>query len=64
MKKSSTGGRGVESPNPSDMALIGNTAQELHTKSLPRLVGPNFGYGGPAASDEERVTDGGSEGTA
>lgn len=42
-----------------DSALIGDTANELHTKSLPKRTGPNFGYGGGAAPGTEyRVTNG------
>lgn len=47
--------RGVENPIPEDMALIGDTRHPNHTQSLPRLVGPNFGYGGVAPSDQFRV---------
>lgn len=50
--------RGVEEPIATDMALIGDTKQELHTKSLSRLTGPNFGGGGPKPSSEERVSGG------
>jgi hypothetical protein len=57
--KASTKSRGVENPIPTDMALIGDTRAELLTKSLPRLVGPNFGYGGKAKDDDYRVDDGG-----
>lgn len=58
--KSKTSGRGVENPIPSDFALIGDTKMELHTKSLPRRMGPNFGYGQTAPDDDYRVTDGGA----
>jgi len=47
--------RGVENPIPEDMALIGDTRHGLHTQSLPRKYGPNFGYGEEAPSDQFRV---------
>jgi hypothetical protein len=56
MEKMKMGGRGVESPIPTDAALIGDTRQELHTKNLPRCMGPNFGYGGKAVDDDYRIT--------
>lgn len=60
MDKSS---RGVENPNPTDMALIGNTLCPLHTASLPRKTGPNFGYDGAGGKDDDyRVTGGSAEG--
>ena len=46
--------RGVENPVAEDMALIGDTRHELHTKSLPRLSGPNYGYGKTGGGSEER----------
>lgn len=35
--------RGVEHPIAEDMALIGDTRHELHSKSLSRRTGPNYG---------------------
>lgn len=47
--------RGVENPVAEDMALIGDTRHELHTKSLPRRSGPNFGLATSGGKgDEER----------
>jgi len=47
--------RGVENPVASDMALIGDTCQELASKPLPKRTGPNFGYGQVAPTDQFRV---------
>ena len=49
--------RGVEHPISTDMALIGDTRHELHTKSLPKSYGPNYGLGktGLGQSDQLRV---------
>lgn len=50
--------RGVEHPIAEDMALIGDTRHELHTKALPHRVGPHdYGLGqkGLEASDQFRV---------
>lgn len=47
--------RGVEHPIPEDMALIGDTRHSLHTAPLPRRMGPNFGHGEQAPSDQLRV---------
>ena len=56
MAESSGKTRGVEHPIAEDMALVGDTRHELHTKSLPRLTGPNFGLNsGSKKSDEFRV---------
>ena len=50
--------RGVEHPIPEDQALIGDTRHHLHTASLPKRKGPNFGLEGGGASDELRVDQG------
>lgn len=47
--------RGVEHPIASDMALVGDTRQELAHKSLPKSYGPNYGYAKDAPSDLFRV---------
>lgn len=47
--------RGVEHPIAEDAALIGDTRHILATKALPRLNGPNFGYGKTAPSDQFRA---------
>jgi hypothetical protein len=47
--------RGVESPISTDMALIGDTKQTLHTVSLPKRMGPNYGYGTPQPLQDYRV---------
>lgn len=52
--KESTASRGVEHPIATDAALIGDTRMELHTKSLPTLTGPNFGYAKSGGGSEER----------
>jgi len=51
----SKGTRGVENAIPTDMALIGDTCMELHTKSLPKRTGPNFGQEGGGPDDQFRV---------
>lgn len=56
--KESGASRGVEHPIATDMALIGDTRMEGQTKSLPRLVGPNFGYGKATGGSEERDDEG------
>lgn len=61
--KESGASRGVEHPIATDAALIGDTRMEGHTKSMPRLVGPNFGYGKATGGSEERDDEGkGSQG--
>lgn len=46
---------GVQHPIAEDMALIGDTRQELHTKSLPRKSGPNFGAESHAGPDPNQL---------
>lgn len=53
--KESGKSRGVEHPVSTDAALIGDTRHELHSKALPKLMGPNFGYGKEAPTDQFRV---------
>jgi hypothetical protein len=50
--------RGVEEPVSTDAALIGDTRHELHSKPLPRKMGPNYGAGNSAPSDEFRPDTG------
>ena len=50
--------RGVEHPIAEDGALIGDTRHELHHKPLPKIGGPNFGYGASGTSDELRMDTG------
>lgn len=49
--------RGVEHPIAEDAALIGDTRHELHTKSLPRTFGPNYGLGNGKAPGEQLRVD-------
>lgn len=44
--------RGVENPEPSDMALIGDTAMPLATQSLPKRTGPNYGATGAGSKGD------------
>lgn len=47
--------RGVPEAIASDMALIGDTAMELQSKSLPRRTGPNYGQEGAGPLQDFRV---------
>lgn len=56
--------RGVENPIAEDMALIGDTKQELHTKSLPKSYGPNYGLGHSSGKGDQFRVEGQGVGKA